>query len=103
MATNGMNDQMQAIKADMAALRDDLAVLMKDMSSLRQAAGAQVHARVEETRADMAGSLESATHSVGRAAAEQVQTARRSVREHPLTSVAAAFGIGFLLARLVRD
>lgn len=84
MASTNTNNQ------DIEALRSDLEALRNDVGSL--AAG------LKETSADKAkAGIQSASASA-RSAASRVED---EVRNRPMTSVLAAFGVGFALGKLL--
>ncbi|MFP4362187.1 MAG: YqjD family protein [Alphaproteobacteria bacterium] len=85
--------QVEALRADVERLSDQLA----------KSGSAYVNRVAEEVRQAGERALASAEERVeaGRQRGEeQVEAAQSFVRQRPLTAVACALGVGFLLARL---
>ncbi|MFT5775345.1 MAG: ElaB/YqjD/DUF883 family membrane-anchored ribosome-binding protein [Hyphomonas sp.] len=87
-----INDDVDALKGDIAALRDDLREVVKDMRSL---ATVRAQKGVEKGTA------------LARRAGSEVEEAKDAVetriRENPLTAIGIAFGAGLVLAMLRRN
>ena len=93
--------EVDAIKAHIEALRTELAMLTKHLKNLSsstleraQTAGTL---KIEELGADLERAA-AALRQQGQASVAQVENA---IREKPLLSLLAAFGAGFLIARLL--
>lgn len=99
---NDAGKQMDAVKADMDAIRSELKSLMDDVSSLRSAATSEAKAQLDERMADISARATKARKDMSAAASEQADTARKVVQDNPIASVAAAFGLGLLAARLLK-
>jgi ElaB/YqjD/DUF883 family membrane-anchored ribosome-binding protein len=90
------------LSAEIATLRADLERLTE---RLVESGGAQAHRFAEDLRSAGERALAAAGERVERGrehGEDQVAAARTLVRDHPLTAVACAAGVGFLLARLAR-
>lgn len=90
------------LRAEIQTLRADLERLSERLVAT---GGAQAGRFAEELRAASERTLAAAGETVeqGRQQGEdQILAARNLVREHPLTAVACAAGVGFLLASLGR-
>ena len=101
MADDSIRKEMDALKADIAKLREDISNLtsaVKDTAS-ENVAGAKARAeeRVHQTWADIEGRLEDLLNE-GKATFNK---AEQQVGEHPVGSVLTAFGIGFIIAKLL--
>ncbi|HKJ88891.1 MAG TPA: hypothetical protein VKA48_10325 [Gammaproteobacteria bacterium] len=96
-----LNEEMQALKADLAALRTDVSELagaMRDMGR-DKAEGwrSNLEGEWNERREEFMRALGLARDR-GRQAEEDLE---RNVGEHPWTSLATAFGVGFLIAKIL--
>ena len=101
MADDSIRKEMDALKADIAKLREDISNLtsaVKDTAS-ENVAGAKARAeeRVHQAWADIEGRLEDLLNE-GKATFNK---AEQQVGEHPVGSVLTAFGIGFIIAKLL--
>jgi len=101
MADDSIRKEVDALKADIAKLREDIVSLtnaVKDTAS-ENVAGAKARAeeRVNQAWADIEQRLEELL-SEGRATFNK---AEQQVGEHPVGSVLTAFGVGFIIAKLL--
>jgi ElaB/YqjD/DUF883 family membrane-anchored ribosome-binding protein len=94
MAVEDINKEMNQIKADVKALRDDMASLMRTLKDAGVEQGREAYDRAYEN-ARQAG------ESVRNRAGEAYSAFGKEVEEHPLTSVLAAFGTGFVVGMLL--
>jgi ElaB/YqjD/DUF883 family membrane-anchored ribosome-binding protein len=85
-----VTESTKSIEEDLAALRADLKALTASVAGLAKEKG-------DELRADIGARADQAA-AAGRQATENVQDA---VRERPITSVFAAFGVGILIGHLL--
>ncbi len=85
----------------MARNSADLDRLLNDIAELKEKVGSLI-----ESGSDLAAegrkATVNATSHVLEGATETVRTVRDTVREHPITSVAGAFAIGYTLAQMLR-
>jgi ElaB/YqjD/DUF883 family membrane-anchored ribosome-binding protein len=99
-STSNTEKEYEALKEEMAALRNELAAVTARLKDLGLAAVDEAtaggRAKLREMRDDL-GAAAGELQERGRA---QLDTWEQKVREQPLLSVLAAFGIGFVLARL---
>lgn len=101
MADDSIRKEMDALKADMAQLREDIVGLtnaVKDTAA-DNIAGAKAKAgeRVHKAWEDIEDRLEKLLNE-GKATFNK---AEQQVGEHPVGSVLTAFGIGFIIAKLL--
>jgi len=89
-AENAAGEDIEALKQDFAALRKDVAALM---SSLGDAASAQ------KQRAYAAAGEKA--EQIKERGAKVVRSVEGEIESRPLTSVGIAFGVGFLLGKLL--
>lgn len=89
------DDAVADVDKEIAKLRKDvekLTALLRDITS--NAAGI-----AKETLRDRAGHASDQIHA---AVDSTTKTMRRTVHEHPVTTVAMALGLGFLLGQILR-
>lgn len=94
MAVDDINKEMNQIKADIKALRDDMASLMRTLKDVGVDQGKQAYDSAYEN-------VRNAGETVRERAGEAYNTFGKEVEEHPLTSVLAAFGTGFVVGMLL--
>jgi ElaB/YqjD/DUF883 family membrane-anchored ribosome-binding protein len=101
MADDSIRKEMDALKADIAQLREDIVGLssaVKGAASENVAgAKAQAEERMHQAWEDIERRLQDLL-SEGKAT---FNTAEQKVGEHPVGSVLTAFGIGFVIAKLL--
>ena len=94
-------EELGLLKEDLARLRADIQALKEHLASLgdRKATEAReaATARLETLRAE----LDRLAEELGTRGREARRTLEEKVREQPLASLLAAFGLGFLLSRLL--
>jgi ElaB/YqjD/DUF883 family membrane-anchored ribosome-binding protein len=96
-----IRDELKALKEDFAKLHGDVAELVK---AVRDTGGAKAHAArdsLEEElrrRRDRVRERLDEARATGRRKAAELED---EVTQHPFASLAAAFGVGFLLAKLM--
>ena len=91
------------------AIRDDVAQLHEDLQKLRTDVGQLAHAlrdvgggKASEARAGLEKRLEELKSAVAARYESGLESTRKGVSDHPLATVAAAFGIGLIAGRLLR-
>lgn len=101
MTDKVFNEEIDALKADIANLRDDIAKLA---DAVVGAADEKIKEAREQMNEQARGSREDFQHKVD----EALDRSRRTlddldehVREHPVGSLMTAFGIGLLIAMLL--
>ncbi len=94
-------EELRLLKEDLARLRADMRALKEHLASLgdREAAEAReaANARIGALRAE----LDRLGEEFGLRGGEIGRSLEERVREQPLASLLAAFGLGFLLSRLL--
>ncbi len=88
--TTRNNEELDRVKADLANLKTDISDISASLRRLTEQKASQGRERVRKAAAD---SLEPAERTL--------HAAEREIEHHPLTSVAASFGIGMLIGKLV--
>jgi len=101
-STSGAKDASQDVAADIARLREDMAKLASEIAALGQKS-VRTARRVAAERAEEMRMQGEATMDEWRASAQDMeQQLADTVREKPMTSLAIAAGVGFLVALLTR-
>ncbi len=101
------------LKKDLQSLRDDLSQLSKQVEGLATDGGADMLDDVKERLQNFGSSVDEliagagargreAVDAVGEAGGNAVENVEDAVREHPLTTLAIAAGLGFILASTMR-
>lgn len=100
MAERSLHDEMDSLKEDMAKLQGDVG----DLLGLIKEIGAE---KVAETRSTLRDGLDEQRErlwdAVGRAREQgqrRVNDLEDQITEHPLGSLFAAFGLGYIIAKL---
>ena len=99
------NAELEAVKADLAQLRGDVSELVK---AVREQSQERVRDRASQARDDVQSAFEEGMDTLNRGyrrvrdqGERRAEEAEEMVGNHPLTSVVAAFGIGFVIAKLL--
>ena len=101
MADDSIRKEMDALKADIAKLREDIVGLS---GAVKDAAGENVagaKARAEESVHKAWVDIEKRLESILNEGKATFNKAEQKVEEHPMGSVLTAFGIGFIIAKLL--
>jgi ElaB/YqjD/DUF883 family membrane-anchored ribosome-binding protein len=101
----GVSDATQDVQQDLQALRDDLGTLAEEVASLMSSTGNQALDEVKDRIRRIRSSLDDVMSDAGargrdalRDVGENVSTAiEEHVKERPLTTLALAVGLGFIL------
>lgn len=99
------NAELEAVKADLAQLRGDVSDLLQ---AVREQGQERVRDRATQARDDVQSAFEEGMDTLNRGyrrvrdqGERRAEEAEELVGNHPLTSVVAAFGIGFVIAKLL--
>jgi ElaB/YqjD/DUF883 family membrane-anchored ribosome-binding protein len=106
-------NNVKNLKRDLQSLRDDLSQLTKQVEGLATDAGAEVIDEVKARLQNFGSSVDElivsagargreAVDAVSEAGGNVVENVEDAVREHPLTTLAIAAGLGFILASTLR-
>jgi ElaB/YqjD/DUF883 family membrane-anchored ribosome-binding protein len=104
MATNDTTATVQEIQGDLKQLRNDVSKLAEQIASLLSVGGGeelgQVKDRVRQMRDNLGDAVTDASErsreAFGDVSENLGQAIESSLREHPITTVALAVGLGFL-------
>jgi len=100
MVDKNVQDELQTLKDDVAKLRTDVSELVGLLKDLGADKVDEARGTVEE---ELRARREQLRESVGRAKARGKKAAddiEEQITEHPLSSLLAAFGLGFIIAKL---
>ena len=101
MSEDALQREIDKLKADIARLREDLGsvteALKATAAAQAEAAREQARARAEQARETLQEKVDEALNA-GQQAAARLD---RKVADNPMTSLLAAFGVGFVLAKLM--
>lgn len=100
MADKDMQEELQTIKDDVAKLRSDIADLVGLLKDLGAEKVGEAKTTVEE---ELRAQREKLRRALGSAKERGKRTAddiEETITQHPLSSLLAAFGVGFILAKL---
>ncbi len=101
MAKEEYQNELEALKTDVAQLRNDMGELMDSFRKMGQE-------RVNEAKSKATSEVERLREQLNQAYAKARQegrevydTAHHRLEEHPLTSVGLAFGLGLLIGKIL--
>lgn len=94
MAGDGIDQEMNKIKSDISDLRADMASLINALRDAGIEQGRQTYERAYERARHTGETVRSRTD-------EAYGMLGKEIEEHPLTSVLAAFGTGFVVGMLL--
>jgi ElaB/YqjD/DUF883 family membrane-anchored ribosome-binding protein len=100
MADKNVQDELQTLKDDIAKLRTDVSQLVDVLKDLGVEKVDSARASVEE---EIQAQRERVRDAIGKAKDRGKKTAddiEDHITEHPLSSLLAAFGLGFIIAKL---
>lgn len=99
------NAELEAVKADLAQLRGDMTDLLKAVKEQNEQ---RVQNKANQAREGVKTAFDEGVDTLSRGyeqvraqSRERVDDAEQVLSNHPLTSVMAAFGIGFVVAKVL--
>ncbi len=99
------NTELEAVKSDLAQLRGDMSDLLK---AFKEQSENRVQNKANQARDGVKAAFDEGVDTLNRGyeqvrsqSRERVDDAEQVVSNHPLTSVVAAFGIGFVVAKVL--
>ena len=87
-------DEIDAVKDDIGALRSDIEKLLKTLAK-------DAKAKSQETMNAARENINEYAHAAKERTKEGVAITEKKIEENPFTSVAAAFGVGLILGRIM--
>src|ERR1044072_8572908 len=105
MASKDASATVEDIQRDVQALRDDLAKLAGQVGDLLSASGAEALANLKKRARRVQDDLDETMSDAGERGREALsevsdhlgEAPQESMQEHPLTTIALAVGLGFLV------
>ena len=97
MGDKNLQEEMQNIKDDVAKLRADVSDLVGLLKDLGAEKAGEAKASVNEELRERLRQAVGGAKERGQKAADEVE---ERIAQHPLSSLLAAFGIGFIIAKL---
>jgi ElaB/YqjD/DUF883 family membrane-anchored ribosome-binding protein len=101
MADDSIRKEMDALKADIAKLREDIVGLSGAVRGAASENVAGAKAQAEERMHQAWEDIERRLQDLLSEGKSTFNTAEQKVGEHPVGSVLTAFGIGFVIAKLL--
>lgn len=101
MAERQMEEELQALKADIANLRADVADLAGTMQNMAGSRAHRFRDSLESELNEKREQLRRRFDEVRTRGRQQINDIEETVGQHPLGSLAAAVGIGFILAKMM--
>ena len=90
-----------AVAEDLAALKRDFATLMNQMSQMKSGAFKVAGDAAESTLGELGDRANKLYDSVAAQGERSANAIRRQVEEQPVMSLLIAFGVGFIVSRLL--
>lgn len=94
MAEKNYESELESVRADLGALRSDMEKLVSAMTAAASEKSQEALNAAKEGISDIAGTAQK--HS-----ADGVAYAESQIEQNPLMSVAAAFGVGLIVGKLL--
>ena len=101
-ARSAASDETAAIRADLQRLREDLGKLAATVTRVAESEAAHAGERFKAAGARAMSEAERRAAQLREGATAGATAAGRQVEEHPFASIAVAFGVGMLVARLLQ-
>lgn len=101
MADHSVHEEIQALKEDLALLRSDMADLTSTMRDTARARARGVKSSVNDEIHELRERLRDRMEQARVQGMRSVEEVEESIGQHPLASVAAAVGVGFIIAKLM--
>jgi len=100
MADEGLHNDLEQLKTDMAKLRADLSAIGDGVKKMGTEAVGATQAKVKSAAQDALDEFQNKLNEAKSQGQKAVHDLEREIKEKPLTSLAVAFGIGFVLSKL---
>jgi len=101
MANPSLEQQVDALKSDLQALRQDLEKLTSQLGATARAGAGEASATARAEAARLRAELDRLLDMAGEQGQSSLAEVQRRAQEHPLATLFGAFGIGFLIGRLL--
>lgn len=101
MAERDIHAEMETLKSEMAKLRTDFSGVIAAMKSAGKAEAEAVREGSSEFFSSMKDEIRHALEEARKKGKQSVEAVEKQVGEHPFLSLLAAFGAGFIIAKLL--
>lgn len=102
MATEtNLNQEFETLRADVAKLRSDVGDLLDVLKALGAEKVSDARTTLDEELLKRREELRAALNGAKARGERAAQAVEGEITEHPMSSVMAAFGMGFLIAKLL--
>lgn len=101
-ASRAAGDDLEALKADMAALRDEFGAVVKAIKDLSATAVATAKRQQGAAADHLAAEVQTLAADVTDSGRKQVAELEQRIRDQPLAAVGIAFAVGLLFGSLRR-
>jgi ElaB/YqjD/DUF883 family membrane-anchored ribosome-binding protein len=102
MADANLEKELDSLKADMAGIRSEISSLLGSIKERGSAAAGGMRSQFETVDERVREQVDELMEEAWKLGKESMDTVEQHVEEHPFLTVAAAFGLGFLLSSLLR-
>jgi len=101
MADDSLRDEMDALKADVALLREDILSLTDALKGNASESARAGQAKTRERFQDVWEEFEKRFEDVVDGGRSTLDLAEQKVSEHPTGSILTAFGLGYIIAKVL--
>jgi len=101
MAEEGLQKELEQLKTDINKLRADLSTIGEGVRKMGTEAVGATQAKVKSVAQDALDEFQNKLNEAKSQGQKVVHDLEREIKEKPLTSLAVAFGVGFLLSKLL--
>ena len=101
MAEAGLENELEKLRSDIAQLRADLSAVGESVRKMSTDAVGATQAKVRSAAQDALDEFQSRLNEAKSQGQKAIHDLEREVTENPLTSLAVAFGIGFVLSKIL--
>jgi ElaB/YqjD/DUF883 family membrane-anchored ribosome-binding protein len=101
MAEAGLENELEQLKSEIANLRADLGAIGESVKRMSTEAVGATQAKVRSAAQDALDEFQSKLNEAKSQSQKAIQNLEREVTENPLTSLAVAFGVGFVLSKIL--
>lgn len=99
MAEAGLEKELEQLKKDIAQLRTDLSKIGEGVRKMSTEAVGATQARVKSVAQDAFDEFQGKLNEAKSHGQKAMHDLEREIRDNPLTSLALAFGVGFVLSK----
>ena len=100
-ATERLSEDYESLRDGMTQLRSDVVELISHAFGLGKSSASSLGSSVKDRASDAMECLKDEISQMRKRGGEQVEAVGKRIEDHPIASTAIAFGVGFILAKLV--